>query len=1150
MSAIEQLTADEQADIKKMSSERIRMILSRAGGDIDTLSQAGRPELLEQMAEYMLQRQQGAASADEDADKLNLSERHLQLLERQFQMQEEHVARQIQMQEEQAQRQLKLQEQQLELDRQKFAFEREKQGSLAARVKYYGDALKFSTVRMTDEPGDLPHFFTSLENVFDMYEVPSDLRAKLTIPLLTSKAKTLLSRLPVAKLARYTDLRDFLLSEFHLTSEQYRDRFITTKRKADETFTLFCSRLRSLFRYYLDSRKVGDDFDRLVSLLIADRLKTEMPSSCLKHILSIETKGEWMLCDDLANAADSFMHSHFDDGRPRMVTDRSNDRPLTTLRPWRTNTADDSRFNNTARSTETRSDDRRDRRGFTGSGVRARTCYQCGSPDHLASFHRNLTPAIRGAGRGEVQPAVRPATNARVNRCAVTRDDVRQVEFVTAAQVSPCMVTHDDSCGPGYRVVHDDETLALMQELAQYSEECEPNENAKMTDTDINSTFAVNNHTVNHTDLSSCDIPIGLSKMRYRDVLVQEVGCNLVALEDSGAEISIAPADLLRDLNLTYLGKINLSGIVGDPVQADLVQLHIKPAAIFITVDEHDGCSERTENIAPFVSVIFAVCDKMSGNYDLIITADVVEQLKQLNNYTVNTIIASDNKQAQSMATTSDTDVLNQTDLASKADADDFNNRCADTEALCTEQREDPSLQHWLNLAAEKKGNFFFKNSLLFHREKVLGHNVEQLVLPTCRIPSVLQLAHDAMFAGHYAYKNTLRRVRLNFCFPQMNKKVKEYCDTCHDCQVRARELVKDRTPISAIPRNEVPFSHLWWDCIGPLFDQSVSRGQPNYCLVICDQATKYPFAFPLRRITSQAVCDCLIQVFMLVGVASFVSSDCGSNFRSELTRECVKRLGCSPRFNTPFHSSASGQIERTNQTLKRCLHHVIRQYPKQWPKLMPYVLWAMRETTNATTGLSPYHLAFGRPARGPLSILKENWSGEEDLPLNLGKPTTEFLEELKENLRVANEFAREHCDKAQKRYVHNYNLRSTDRQFTVGQQVIVFMNDNKGPSILSRWLGPGTIVERKSPHSYIVELDGQRRHLHADRLRAYNTRVRSIQVQHCSIIYDNDTDFGDVGGLPVATRSELPPPSKRIDSSALSHLSDSLHSVSSYLSC
>jgi len=70
-----------------------------------------------------------------------------------------------------------------------------------------------------------------------MYEVPSDLCAKLTIPLLTSKAKSLLARLPVQKMSDFSELRKFLLSEFRLTSEQYRERFMNAKRKSNETFT-------------------------------------------------------------------------------------------------------------------------------------------------------------------------------------------------------------------------------------------------------------------------------------------------------------------------------------------------------------------------------------------------------------------------------------------------------------------------------------------------------------------------------------------------------------------------------------------------------------------------------------------------------------------------------------------------------------------------------------------------------------------------------------------------------------------------------------------------------------------------------------------------------------------------------------------------
>ena len=404
MSSVEQLSAEEQANLKKMSSERILMILSRAGGDIDVLSQASREELLEQMADHLLQGQQAAAS-DDDLDKSSLSERHIILLERQLQLQQEHaerqfrlqqeqVERQFQLQQEQADRQFRLQEQQIQLDRDKHALERERQGSLAARVKYYGDALKYSTVRMTDEPGDLPHFFTSLENVFDTYEVPTDLRAKLTIPLLTSKAKTLLSRLPVEKLAKYADLRKFLLSEFHLTSEQYRDRFINIKRKPDETFTLFCSRLRSLFRYYLDSRNVGQNFDKLVSLMIADRLKTEMSASCLKHILTIETASEWLGCDKVADAADIFMNNHFADGQPRMMANKGDAKTSAEARSWSGGVSAEARPD-TGRSS-------------IGSGARGKTCFQCGSPDHLASFHRRSAAGAGSGGRGDVRPLLRP----------------------------------------------------------------------------------------------------------------------------------------------------------------------------------------------------------------------------------------------------------------------------------------------------------------------------------------------------------------------------------------------------------------------------------------------------------------------------------------------------------------------------------------------------------------------------------------------------------------------------------------------------------------------------------------------------------------------------------------------------------------------
>ena len=54
-----------------------------------------------------------------------------------------------------------------------------------------------------------------------------------------------------------------------------------------------------------------------------------------------------------------------------------------------------------------------------------------------------------------------------------------------------------------------------------------------------------------------------------------------------------------------------------------------------------------------------------------------------------------------------------------------------------------------------------------------------------------------------------------------------------------------------------------------------------------------------------------------------------------------------------------------------------------------------------------------------PVSYLKENWAGETELPPNLGKPTSQYMSELKENLEVALEYARHHGDLAQANYAN-----------------------------------------------------------------------------------------------------------------------------------
>ena len=79
-------------------------------------------------------------------------------------------------------------------------------------------------------------------------------------------------------------------------------------------------------------------------------------------------------------------------------------------------------------------------------------------------------------------------------------------------------------------------------------------------------------------------------------------------------------------------------------------------------------------------------------------------------------------------------------------------------------------------------------------------------------------------------------------------------------------------------------------------------------------------------------------------------------------------------------------------------------------------------------------------------------------------------------------------------------------------------------------------VLDHKAPQSYLLELGrGQRRWLHANKLRPYHARVNAALVYNCAIVYDEDEDFGTLQGAAVCNDQALP--SSKVDLSKLSHL-------------
>jgi len=85
------------------------------------------------------------------------------------------------------------------------------------------------------------------------------------------------------------------------------------------------------------------------------------------------------------------------------------------------------------------------------------------------------------------------------------------------------------------------------------------------------------------------------------------------------------------------------------------------------------------------------------------------------------------------------------------------------------------------------------------------------------------------------------------------------------------------------------------------------------------------------------------------------------------------------------------------------------------------------------------------------------------------------------------------HGERAQAKYTSQYNLRNRDKHFSVGEQMLILVPDSTASKVYSRWKGPATVVEVKSPYRYLVELNGSRQHVHANKLRKFHVRVDEV---------------------------------------------------------
>ncbi len=208
----------------------------------------------------------------------------------------------------------------------------------------------------------------------------------------------------------------------------------------------------------------------------------------------------------------------------------------------------------------------------------------------------------------------------------------------------------------------------------------------------------------------------------------------------------------------------------------------------------------------------------------------------------------------------------------------------------------------------------------------------------------------------------TYDRILRQFYWPSLKKDILSFIRTCHTCQVTGKpnQLLKP-VPLSPIAVTNKPFEHLIIDCVGPL-PPSISGNA--YLLTVMCQATRYPAAYAIRKITTKAVVKALTQFISIFGIPKIIQSDNGTNFTSRMFAEVLKMLKVKHNQSSVYHPQSQGAIEWFHQTLKSLLRAYCVELNRDWEEGLPWLLLAAREVQQESFGFSPNDLVFGHRVR------------------------------------------------------------------------------------------------------------------------------------------------------------------------------------------
>ena len=117
------------------------------------------------------------------------------------------------------------------------------------------------------------------------------------------------------------------------------------------------------------------------------------------------------------------------------------------------------------------------------------------------------------------------------------------------------------------------------------------------------------------------------------------------------------------------------------------------------------------------------------------------------------------------------------------------------------------------------------------------------------------------------------------------------------------------------------------------------------------------------------------------------------------------------------------------------------------------------------------------------MSVLRDLW--EDRKATEDDRSSFQYVIELKDKLEDCARIAAQNADVSAARYKSYFDLKSQDRRFQRGDEVLLLLPDSNNKLLMS-WHGPYPVIERRNKVDYIIEVNGKNKMYHVNLLKKY----------------------------------------------------------------